>query len=308
MTSDTVEGDGLQVIAEPLVSLILITANRADWLEAVLDSIQAQEEERWELVAVDCGSQDNTLELLESRASDDSRVRVLSIEETDKAVGRRYGLQKAKGRYLAFPDVHSHWSPEFLTRLLREFDECPESTGITYVSADILGSEGEVNRTLPEELRYGAMVWELFEKPELALSALLIRRKVIKPLEKTGMRFWLSNDHGLLIWLAYRMPLKFCDGEGMVQVRPIEERLPSYLESVSEARGEALTHALENLPRIVPSRFARRCLADFYRARSVSLANNGDTGDAFSCALQALMYRPLWPRAWQQLLRLVVKG
>ena len=293
---------------KPSISLILVTANRADWLEDVLDAIQAQYESRWELLAVDCGSEDSTLEVLEARAVADSRFQVLSIEETDKAVGRRQGLQKAREQYLAFPDPNSLWSPEFLNRLLNSFDQSPENTGIIYSPSNVLGNHGDVFRTLPEALRYGAMVWELFEKPQLALSALLIRRKVVKPLEKTGRRFWLSNDHALLIWMAYKTHVEPCGGEALVQVRPIEGQLPAYLDAASEAQGEALTHALENLPRVVPSRFARRCLANFHRAHSVSLAKEGDTGDAFSSAVRALMYRPLWPRAWQQLLRLALKG
>lgn len=293
---------------KPLISLILVTANRAEFLHDVLEAIQAQEETRWELVAADCGSDDDTHDVLKTRAAEDSRIKVLSIEETDKAIGRRQGLQKAKGQYLAFPDPNSLWSPGFLTHLLKTFEQSSENIGITYVPAEVLGDDGEVRRTLPENLRYGAMVWELFEKPQLPLSALLIRRKVAKPLEKTGMRFWLSNDHALLIWLVYRTPVEPCGGAALVQIRPIEDQLPAYLDSVSGARGEALTHALENLPRVVPSRFARRCLAGFHRTRSATLARDGDTADAFTSALRALMYRPLWPRAWQQLLRLALKA
>ena len=293
---------------KPLVSLILVTANRAEWLGDVLDAIQAQQEDRWELIAVDCGSQDGTLDVLEAYAADDSRVRVQSMEETDKAIGRRQALSKAKGQYLAFPDPSSLWSPDFLTHLLRKFEQGTEKTGISCAPSDVLGSEGEVRWTLPGDLRHQTMVQDLFEKPQLVLSALLVRREVLKPLEKTGMRFWLANDHALLIWLACKTTLERCDGTSLVRVRLIEGQYPAYLDPVSEARGEALEYALENLPRVVPSRFARRCLAGFYRRRSVSLVVNGGTGDALGCALRALMYRPMWPRAWKQLLSIVVKG
>ena len=292
----------------PLVSLILVTANRAEWLDDVLDAIQAQQEDLWELIAVDCGSEDGTFEVLEARATGDSRVRVQSIDETDKAIGRRQALSKARGQYLAFPDPNSLWSPEFLTQLRKKLDQSPEKTGITCAPSDVLGSGDEVRWTLPGDLRHQTMVQDLFEKPQLVLSALLIRRKVLKPLEKTGMRFWLANDHALLIWLTCKTALEPCGGTSLVRIRPIEDQYPAYLDPVAEARGEALEYALENLPRVVPSRFARRCLAGFYRRRSVSLVVNGGTGDALGCALRALMYRPLWPRAWKQLLSIVVKG
>lgn len=293
---------------KPLVSLILVTANRAEWLGDVLDAIQAQQEDRWELIAVDCGSQDATLEVLEARAAGDFRVRVQSIEETDKAIGRRQALSKARGQYLAFPDPNSLWSPGFLTQLCKKLDQSPEKTGITCVPSDILGSGDEVCWTLPGDPRHQTMVQDLFEKPQLVLSALLIRRKVLKPLEKTGMRFWLANDHALLIWLTCKTALEPCGGTSLVRIRPIEGQYPACLDPVSEARGEALEYALENLPGVVPSRFARRCLAGFYRGRSVSIVVNGSTGDALGCALRALMYRPLWPRAWKQLLSIVVRG
>ena len=293
---------------KPLVSLILVTANRAEWLGDVLDAVQAQQEDRWELIAVDCGSQDGTLEVLEACAAADSRVQVQSIEETDKAIGRRQALSKARGQYLAFPDPNSLWSPDFLSQLLKKFDQGTEKTGITFASSDVLGSEGEIRWTLPGDLRHETMVRDLLEKPQLVLSALIVRHNVLKPLEKTGMRFWLSNDHALLIWLACKTALEPCGGTSLVKVRPIEGQYPAYLDPVSEARGEALEHALDNLPGVVPSRFARRCLAGFYRGRSVSLVVHGGTGDALGCALRALMYRPLWPRAWKQLLSIVVKG
>ena len=307
MGSNVAEGYHRRDKDKPLISLILVTANRADWLGSLLDAIQAQNEGSWELVAVDCGSEDNTLDVLETRAADDSRIKVLSIEDTDKAVGRRQALQKARGQYLAFPDPNSLWSPDFLGHLLKTFNQVPESTGIVYAPAAVLGDGGEVLKTVPGELRHGAMVRELFETPQLPLSALLIRSKVIKPLQKTGMHFWLSNDHALLIWLAHKAPMVACGGKPLVRIRPIEGRLPTYLDAVNEDRGRALSHALEALPRVVPSRFARQCLARFYSKRSVSLAAAGEKGDAFSCALWALMYRPLWPRAWQQLVRLVLR-
>ncbi|MFO7788093.1 MAG: glycosyltransferase family A protein [Halospina sp.] len=293
---------------KPLVSLILVTANRAEWLGDILDAIQAQQEDHWELIAVDCGSQDNTFEVLEAYAAADTRVQAQSIEETDKAIGRRQALSKARGQYLAFPDPNSLWSPDFLTQLLKKFEQSPENTGVTCAPSDVLGSGDEVRWTLPGDLRHQTMVRDLFEKPQLVLSALLLRRNVLKPLEKTGMRFWLSNDHALLIWLACKTTLERCERTSLVRVRPIEGQYPAYLDPVSEARGEALEHALENLPRVVPSRFARRCLAGFYRGRSVSLVVDGGTGDALGCALRALMYRPMWPRAWKQLLSIAVKG
>ena len=293
---------------KPLVSLILVTANRADYLVDVVDAIQAQRERSWEMIAVDCASLDNTLGFLEARAANDARIRVFSIEETDKGIGRRMALTKARGRYLAFPDANSLWSSEFLSCLVPVFDHAPENTGIVYAATEVLGGDGDISKTLPEKLRHGAMVCELFEKPQLPLSALMVRRNLLKPLHKTGMRVWLSNDHALLIWMVYKAPTEPAGAMALARIRPIDGMLPAYLDPVSKARGDALTHALENLPRVVPARFARRCLASFYRARSRALAVKNERGEAFTAAMYALMYRPLWPAAWRHFLRIMLKN
>lgn len=293
----------------PTVSLLLVTANRAAWLDAGIGTIEAQTATNWELIAVDCASTDETLERLETWARDDNRVRVFSAEETDRAIGRRQALQKARGDFVVWVDPHTVWPTSFLEFMLAAFDRAPETTGAVYAPSQVLDDDGNVVRTLPGTLKHPTMVRELFEAPRFPLTALLIRRSAIRRLEKTGMKFILGNDHALLLWLAHQVPLE-PSGEGIdpVQIRRIDGLLPISLDPVSEGRGEAMTYALENFPRAVPARFARKCFATFHRGRAQALSVNGDSGEALASALQALMYRPLWPRAWKQLLSVAVKG
>ena len=293
----------------PTVSLLLVTANRATWLDALLSNIEAQTMTGWEVIAVDCASTDETLERLKSWSEYDSRVRVFSTEETDRAIGRRQALQKARGDFVVWVDPHTAWPPGFLASLLATFDAVPETTGVIYASCEVLTDDGSVARTLPGARRYPTMVRELFEAPQLPLAALLVRRSAIHRLEKTGMRFVLGNDHALILWLAHQIPFEPAgQSVNSVQISPIDGVLPLSLDPVSEGRGEAMTYALENFPRAVPARFARRCLASFQCQRARALSAGGDSGEALSSALRALMYRPLWPRAWKQLLSIVVKG
>ncbi|XOZ34104.1 glycosyltransferase family 2 protein [Halomonadaceae bacterium KBTZ08] len=289
----------------PRVSVLLVTANRSEWLEPVLRSLQAQTLTDWELIAVDCDSTDDTLERLSSWAQSSERVRVLSVEATDRAVGRRQALQKVRGDYVAWADPQTGWPNDFLENLLACSREAGESRSVIYAPTQILDGEGGTVRTLPGTLQHATMVRNLFEEPRFPLSALLIPRRVMRSLEKTGMRFVLSNDHALLLWLAHQAAFEPAAGSlDPVCVYPAEGTLPMSLDPVAESRGEAMTYALENFRGAVPARFARRCLATFHCRRSRA---SEDSGEALASASRALMYRPLWPRAWKQLLSVVLR-
>ncbi|MEQ6885090.1 glycosyltransferase family A protein [Salicola sp. Rm-C-2C1-2] len=295
--------------AAPAISLLLVTANRSVWLDALIRCIGAQTLTDWEVVAVDCASTDGTLERLEDWARDENRVRVLSAEETDRAIGRRLALQKARGANVAWLDPHTLWPIDFLEGMLQSLERSPKGTGAVYGLSQVLDAEGNVVKTLPQSQKYSTMVRELFVAPQIPLTAILVRRRLVRGLEKTGMRLVLGNDHALLLWLAHQLSFESagCVSE-LAQIRPIEGILPPGIDPVSEARSEAMTYALEHFQRAVPARFARHCLAALYCRRAQALALNGNAGESVTSALQALMYRPFWPRAWRQLLSIAMKG
>lgn len=287
---------------KPFVTLILATANRAEWLEEPINAILAQHETRFELMLLDCGSEDGTGDVLE-RFAGDERVRVERLEERDKGIARRQALQRAKGDFVMFPDPHAIWQPPVLERLLRAMGELPASTGVVYCGGFLVNDEGEVVQEVPQVAPQGAVGDALFEAPVIPIAGVMVRYKVLKPLLKTANKFWLENDHALLLWLAGRTAFEPVN-EAMMTLRPIEGALPPGLDPVAEARGEAMTKALETIPGLVRARLARRCLSHHFVTRSLALGRAGEVNAAFGCAMRAVMYRPLWFRAWKQVLRL----
>lgn len=293
---------------KPLVSILLVTANRADHLDGPIKSLLAQTEPRWELIAVDCGSTDGTLERLEAWTSDE-RIRVVSVEETNRAIGRREALGRAKGTHVAFLDSQTTWPSGFLAELIGRFTELPDRTGVVYALTEIANEEGEFEPMPSPALRHGSMVRELFDQPCLPLSALMIQRSVVRPLQKTGKGAVLANDHTLLLWLAYQTSFESApETLDPLRIHRINGALPRTLDAISEQREDAMNYALEHFTGAVPARFARRSLARFHNARSCALSAGGDSTEALTQAMRALMYRPLWPRAWKQVLRVAAWG
>jgi len=87
-----------------LFSIIVPAYNSALFINKCIESVLEQTHSRFELILVDDGSQDNTLEICESYARNDSRIKVLHKENGGHTSARNAGLQIASGSYILFLD------------------------------------------------------------------------------------------------------------------------------------------------------------------------------------------------------------
>ncbi len=92
----------------PRFSVIIPTYNRVKYIAATLASVQAQEFTDFEVIVVDDGSTDGTLEILDAHKS---WLTVLQQKNAGPGVARNVGSKHAKGEYLAFLDSDDIWFP-----------------------------------------------------------------------------------------------------------------------------------------------------------------------------------------------------
>lgn len=78
------------------VSLIVPMYCCEGYITAFLDNICRQDFQDLEIICVDDGSPDNTLELVMEYAKTDSRIRVFAQERTNAGAARNFGLSKAQ--------------------------------------------------------------------------------------------------------------------------------------------------------------------------------------------------------------------
>ncbi len=80
---------------DTLVSIILPTYNRADYIRSALDSVFSQTFRNWELVIIDDGSTDDTVAVINEY--DDSRIVYLYQENRGVSAARNHGIEKCPG-------------------------------------------------------------------------------------------------------------------------------------------------------------------------------------------------------------------
>lgn len=103
----------------PTVSVVVPVYNAADYLPECLDSILAQTIEDVEVICVDDGSTDNSLDILRSYEQSDPRVAVLKQNNAGPGVARNTGIEAARGEYLYFLDADDFCHPTFLEKALQ---------------------------------------------------------------------------------------------------------------------------------------------------------------------------------------------
>ena len=108
---------------KPLVSIVMPCYQNGQTLARTVQSIQAQTCENWELIAIDDGSKDDTLAVLERLAEREPRMRVIHQENGGVSAARNAGMEAAAGAWISFVDADDHLLPHALEHLLSMADE-----------------------------------------------------------------------------------------------------------------------------------------------------------------------------------------
>lgn len=108
-----------------LVSIIMPTFNRAYILPSAIDSVLKQTYQDWELIIVDDGSTDGTLQLIQN--FNDSRIKYHAQEHKGPSAARNYAFTFVEGEWIAYLDSDNELFPDYLKEMVENI-EGQEST------------------------------------------------------------------------------------------------------------------------------------------------------------------------------------
>ena len=112
-------------MAAPLISAIICTHNREEYLGAAIDSLLEQDIDNYEILVIDNASTDRTAAIAKARAdkpTNENRVRYFYESTLGLSVARNRGAQEARGEILAYLDDDAEASVGWLSALLSAFE------------------------------------------------------------------------------------------------------------------------------------------------------------------------------------------
>lgn len=136
-----------------LVSVVIPVYNAEKCISDTIASIRSQSYKDWEVIMVDDGSTDKSLEIM--RALECENIKVLSNGGGSAALARNKGVEAATGRYIAFLDADDLWAPKKLEKqieFMSKYDAAFSFTG--YEFADEFGVSVKKVVQVPLTIKY----------------------------------------------------------------------------------------------------------------------------------------------------------
>ncbi|MDE7166614.1 MAG: glycosyltransferase family 2 protein [Bacteroidaceae bacterium] len=183
--------------SQHLVSVIMPMHNSEKFVGKAIESVMEQTYPHWELLVVDDGSTDRSCDVVRAYANRDRRIQLLI---NDKPTGmpvapRNYGIERAKGDFIAFLDSDDMWLREKLAQQLPYFfrDNRTAVVFSDYEKIDEAGRRSARVVSTPRKVSYQQL---LYGNVIGNLTGIYDVRKVgknyFKEIRHEDYAFWLS--------------------------------------------------------------------------------------------------------------------
>lgn len=124
------------------VSIIIPVYNAEEHLAKCINSVLSQTEKNIEIILIDDGSQDSSLDICQNYAKQDERIRVIHQDNAGVSAARNQGLEVASGEYLGFVDSDDWIEKDMYERLLNEAEK--NDADVVMCDAKMVYSDGEI--------------------------------------------------------------------------------------------------------------------------------------------------------------------
>lgn len=103
---------------QPLVSIIIPVFNGEEFVEKCIESVMKQTLKEVQIIIIDDGSEDHTLQILNRLAAEDNRITVIHQENGGVSKARNVGLQAVAAEWVLFVDADDTIVPEYCASML----------------------------------------------------------------------------------------------------------------------------------------------------------------------------------------------
>jgi len=127
-----------------LVSVIIPAYNGAETIEETLLSVRHQTHRALDIIVVDDGSTDGTLDIVRRQAREDSRIRLIRKANGGVATARNHGIERAAAELIAPVDADDLWHPTKIEKQLAALRRGGERVALVYTWFAVIDEHSRV--------------------------------------------------------------------------------------------------------------------------------------------------------------------
>jgi glycosyltransferase involved in cell wall biosynthesis len=286
---------------EIFFSVIIPAYNSEQYLAETVESVLAQKNSKFEVIIIDDGSTDETISIAESFGDN---LRIAAKENGGVSTARNYGVQIARGNYVAFLDADDIWEPE---KLEKQAVKLRKGYKMVYSNRWNIGEKGDLPdlQSDIEEMYEGDIFLKLLLGNFITNSSVVINKMLFDSLNGFNVNLLTCEDWDLWMRFAAVEKIGLCP-EPLVKYRfhaggksrnylrqaVVRERIISSM--LGEGRGKNLSFSTK-----------RKIWAYTYRTSGWAAARSGDWRNAMKLYWKSLTFGPFEAKVWYDVARVI---
>jgi glycosyltransferase involved in cell wall biosynthesis len=196
-------------VSPPSFSVVVAAYDSAATIGETIESVRGQTRSDWELIVVDDGSQDGTVEVAQAFA--DPRVRVIrSHENRGPAAARNRAILLAQAPLICTLDSDDLWLPGYLETMARALESAPGASVAStdaWVLDEATGRVGKTSVLTPQDPPHpfpddtNRFLSELLQR-NFVYNSVAVKREALLAVGGYDERLWVGEDWELWLRLA----------------------------------------------------------------------------------------------------------
>ncbi len=256
-----------------LVSVIIPAYNIDKYLAETLDSVLAQTYSHFEVMIVNDGSTDRTLEIAQEYAAKDDRIRVISQPNQGVSLTRNHGIRETTGELIAFLDGDDRWHPGKLKAHVEHFESFGQklqstktsSLGMSFAKVTFITSTGSYTKQYSNSKLTNLKPEDFYiENLAITPSNVVIRRSVLDRVGHFAPQLIALEDQELFIRIAWSGTLVEGLDMTLTEYRIVENSASADLYRM-ERNWKLFNHCIEIYAPSLIKRHYNRAYAYFLR-------------------------------------------
>lgn len=284
----------------PLVSVVIPTYDRPEYLKRAVRSVIEQTYPSIELLVIDDGSPTPAAETVNTIDTDGiSQVNCIRHDGNRGAnAARNTGIRRATGRFIAFLDDDDQWLPGKVSRQVRRFQEGPSELGVVTVGSRIVDENGNQIGSVCPSIE-GDVLEALFRGEVVGtFSLLMVRSRIISKAGLPDERLPSWQDREWNLRLAQHC--KFSSIDEILVERQVggDSRISDDFEEKRDISYPRLLNSHRPIASQLGYLTERRFLGSLTRTLAFSGLSNGYYRESIKYLLKSLAYYPLDPKTY----------